>query len=210
MSPDLSAFDNSWYHPGRRRLIVASWFFLGLPLLGSKINPLSSLRRGLLRMFGANIARNVVIKPGVQVKYPWHLSVGCNSWIGENVWIDNLGPVTIGSNVCLSQGAYLCTGNHNWSDAAFGLIVKPISVGDGAWVGAKSVIGPGVDIAECAIAAAGSVVTKSIPAYEIHAGNPATFARQRVFQNSERRIAVARSEAEPLVRAASASGSGTA
>lgn len=182
-SPDLSTYNNSWYKPGRGFLIASAWFFFGLPLLRSKINPLSGLRCVLLRLFGAQIGVSVEIKPGVQVKYPWLLKVGDHTWIGENVWIDNLVPITIGSNVCLSQGAYLCTGNHDWSDPAFGLIVKPINIEDGAWVGAKSIITPGIQIGKCGIAAAGSVVTKDIPAYEIHAGNPAQFLRQRVFKD---------------------------
>ena len=185
VSPDLRTYDNSWYKPGRSFLVASLWFFVGLPIVRSKINPLSGLRRSLLRAFGAKIGEQVEIKPGVQVKYPWLLTVGDHSWIGENVWIDNLVPVTIGSNVCISQGAYFCTGNHDWSDPSFGLIVKPITVADGAWVGAKSIISPGVEIGKCGVAAAGSVVTKTIPAYEIHAGNPAQFSRRRVFQNEE-------------------------
>ena len=184
-SPDLSTYNNSWYKPGRGFAVSSAWFFFGLPLLRSKINPLSGLRRVLLRLFGAQIGSNVEIKPGVQVKYPWLLAVGDHTWIGENVWIDNLVPITIGSNVCISQGAYLCTGNHDWSDPAFGLVVKPITVADGAWVGAKSVITPGVQIGKCGIAAAGSVVTKDILPYEIHAGNPAQFTRQRVFKDDQ-------------------------
>ncbi len=187
-SPDLSTYDNSWYKPGRSLVEASLWFFVGLPILRSKVNPLSSLRRSLLRAFGAKIGKQVEIKPGVQVKYPWHLTVGDYTWIGENVWIDNLVPVTIGGNVCISQGAYFCTGNHDWSDPSFGLIVKPISVDDGAWIGAKSIITPGVEIGKCGVAAAGSVVTKDIPPYEIHAGNPAQFARRRVFQNDEQPV----------------------
>ncbi len=183
--PNLSTYDNSWYKPGRSFLIASIWFFFGLPILRSNLNPLSSLRRVLLRAFGATVGSSVEIKPGVQVKYPWNLTVGDHTWIGENVWIDNLVPITIGSNVCISQGAYLCTGNHDWSDPSFGLIVKPITVGDGAWIGAKSLIAPGIEIGESAIASAGSVVTKDIPAFEIHAGNPAQFIRRRVFQNAD-------------------------
>ena len=134
----------------------------------------------LLRAFGARVGRKVVIKPGVRVKYPWLLEVGDHSWLGEDCWIDNLAAVKIGCNVCISQGAYLCTGNHDWSDPAFGLVVKPITLRDGAWVGARAVIAPGVEIGECGVAAAGSVVTKEIAPYEIHAGNPARFVRRRV------------------------------
>ncbi len=185
MSPDLSRYDNSWYKPGRGLIVSALWFFVGLPLFRCKINPSSAFRRVLLRAFGAQIGRSVEIKPGVQVKYPWHLSVGDFSWLGENVWIDNLTTVTIGSNVCLSQGAYLCTGNHDWADPAFGLMVKPIEIANGGWIGAKAVISPGTEVGECAIAAAGSVVTKSIPPFEIHAGNPAQFVRRRVFRGEQ-------------------------
>jgi putative colanic acid biosynthesis acetyltransferase WcaF len=181
--PNLACYDNSWYSPGRNLLIRSLWFFLGLPTLRSSVVPSSALRRGLLRVFGAHIGKNVVVKPGVVVKYPWLLSVGENSWIGESVWIDNVAQVDIGPNVCISQGAYLCTGNHNWSDPAFGLVLGPIDVQQGAWVGARSIICPAVQVGERAVICAGSVVTKSVPADEVHAGNPASFVRLRQLQN---------------------------
>jgi putative colanic acid biosynthesis acetyltransferase WcaF len=187
---DLSSFDNSWYSPGRSTLIRALWFFVGLPIIRCGLLPSSSVRRIVLRCFGAKLARGIVLKPGVRVKYPWLLSIGENSWIGEDVWIDNLVEVKIGANVCVSQGAYLCTGNHDWSDQSFGLDARPIVLEDGSWVGARSLIGPGVMIGECGIATAGSVVVKSIPAYEIHSGNPAAFARRRILRDidSDRRV----------------------
>ena len=150
--------------------------------------PFSSFRTWILRVFGARIEEGVVIKPGVRVKYPWLLSVGRHSWIGENCWIDNVAPVEIGNNVCISQGAYLCTGNHDWSDPRFGLSVKAIKLGDGSWVGARALICPGVALGECAVAAAGSVVTGNIPDYEIHAGNPAKFVRVRNIEGTAARV----------------------
>jgi putative colanic acid biosynthesis acetyltransferase WcaF len=130
-------------------------------------------------MFGAKVGRGVVIKPGVRVKYPWRLTVGNNTWLGEDCWIDNIADVHIGSNACLSQGSYLCTGNHDWSDTAFPLTAQSIWIEDGAWVGAKAIICPNVTVGEGAIAAAGSVVQRSIPPGEIHSGNPAGFLRLR-------------------------------
>src|SRR5579859_3880583 len=127
---DLASYDNSWYRPGRPFWMQALWFFVGLPLLRCQLIPSSAFRRVLLRTFGATVGRGVVVKTGVRVKYPWRLRVGDYSWIGEDVWIDNLGDVQIGSNVCISQGAYLCTGNHDWSDPAFGLRVQEITIGD--------------------------------------------------------------------------------
>lgn len=181
--PDLGRYDNSWYFPGRNFLIRSLWFFFGLPVLRSSLIPSSVLRRGLLRLFGARIAINVVVKPGVTVKYPWLLSIGENSWIGESVWIDNIAQVDIAANVCVSQGVYLCTGNHNWSDPLFGLVLGPITVNNGAWLGARSIVCPGVSIGERAVVTAGSVVSRNVPDDEIHAGNPARFIRIRQLQN---------------------------
>jgi len=171
---DLAAYDNSWYRPGRPLWMQALWFFFGLPLMRCQFIPSSAFRRVLLRAFGATIGARVVIKPGVRVKYPWRLRIGDHSWIGEDVWLDNIGNVEIGSHVCISQGAYLCTGNHDWSDPAFGLRVQEIAVGDRAWIGAKAIICPGIHLGQGAIAAAGSVLTRSVGDYEIYGGNPAS------------------------------------
>ena len=180
MTPiQLKHYDNSWYHPGGSLLKRSLWFFLGQPLLRAAWIPSSSMRVTLLRLFGARIGRGVVIKPSVDVKYPWHLVVGDDCWIGEHVWIDNLTTVRIGSNVCVSQGAYFCTGNHDWSDPHFGLMISPIQLGDGAWAGAKCFLTPGATLGQGAIAAAGAVVSGTIPDFEIHAGNPASFVKMR-------------------------------
>jgi putative colanic acid biosynthesis acetyltransferase WcaF len=180
----LRDYNNSWYHPGRSRLWQIAWFVVGSPVVRCSILPSSSVRVLVLRAFGAQLGSRVVVKPGVRIKYPWHLIVGDDVWLGESCWLDNLTTVRIGNDVCISQGAYLCTGNHNWSDPAFNLQIEPIELGDGSWVGAKSFLSPGVVVAEGGVAAAGSVVTKSIGAYEIYAGNPATFVRRRRFVNS--------------------------
>lgn len=107
----LRSYDNSWYDPGRSSPWRAAWFLLGSPLFRSHLLPSSALRVTLLRLFGARIGQRVVIRHDVNVKYPWHLVVGDDCWIGERVWIDSLTTVRIGNDCCLSQGAYLCTGN---------------------------------------------------------------------------------------------------
>ena len=184
VEPDLSSYDNSWYSPQRGQFVRSVWFFMGLPILRSRMLPSSSIRSFLLRLFGASVGRGVVLKPGVRVKYPWLLSIGDYSWVGEEVWIDNLTMVTIGTNVCISQAAYICTGNHDWSDRSFGLQVKAVALEDGSWVGAKALVCPGVTIGRCAVVAAGSVVTSDIPSYEIHGGNPTQFLKRREFREA--------------------------
>jgi putative colanic acid biosynthesis acetyltransferase WcaF len=175
---DLSRFIPT-YRAGRSQAVCALWFFAGLPLLRCAIIPSSGFRRWLLRLFGATLGAGVVIKPGARVKYPWLLRAGNHCWIGEDCWIDNLALVDLGSNVCISQGAYLCTGSHDWSDPAFALITRPISVRDGAWICARAFVGPGVEVGEGAVVAAGTVATKNIPPYAVYAGNPAVKVGKR-------------------------------
>lgn len=169
----LDQFDNKWYHPGRSKVVQGLWFFLGLPLLRSTMIPCSSFRRVLLRAFGATIGRGVVLKPGVRVKYPWLLQVGDHAWIGEDCWIDNLALVSIGPHACLSQGVYLCTGNHDWNDYAFALQVGPIHIRDGAWLAAKAIVAPGIEIGQDAVVGLGAVVVNAVSSADVVSGNPA-------------------------------------
>ena|ERR1700676_4081581 len=178
---DLSQFENSSYNPGRSWIVRAIWFFVGHPLLRSSVLPSSTFRRALLQLFGAQIGKGVVIKPGFRVKYPWFLRAGNHCWFGEDAWIDNLAMVTIGDHVCISQAAYLCTGNHDWADPTFKLVVQPIQIHHSAWVGARASVAPGSVIGEGAVVGLGAVVGGSIPPYEVYAGNPAKFIRRRLI-----------------------------
>ena len=175
---DLSKFNNSWYKPGSalKRFV---WYCKNAVLLKSSFPWPNSLKIFALRFFGAKIGKGVLIKPCVNIKYPWFLEIGDNVWIGEKVWIDNLGKVKIGSNVCLSQGAMLLCGNHNYKKETFDLIVGDITLGDGVWVGAKSVVCPGVTMKSHSILTVGSVLTKDTEAYGIYQGNPAAYVKQR-------------------------------
>ena len=135
----------------------------------------------MLRLFGAKIGKEVEIKPCVNIKYPWWLTIGNEVWIGENVWIDCLIPITIGNNVCISQGAILLTGSHNYKRPTFDLITKEVILEDGVWIGAFAVINAGVVAASHAVLTSGSVATKNLEAYSIYQGNPAVKIRSRII-----------------------------
>ena len=105
----------------------------------------SSVKAAILRVFGAKVGRGFVCKPRVSIKYPWFLNIADNVWLGECVWIDNHCDVNIGSNVCISQGAYIFTGNHDWNDPAFSFFAKPVSIGSSAWITAFQRVGPGTE-----------------------------------------------------------------
>ncbi|MDD2539602.1 MAG: WcaF family extracellular polysaccharide biosynthesis acetyltransferase [Desulfuromonadaceae bacterium] len=181
MKVDFSKFDNLWYKPGRSIMMQVLWYFINVLFLKNPLNPSSGLKVMFLRIFGAQIGKCVVIKPSISVKYPWNLKVGDYSWIGEYAWFDSLDTIKIGCNCCISQGAYFCTGNHDWTDPAFGLIVKPIIVEDGGWVGARATVLPGVTIGTHSIITAGSVVSKDTEPYMIYSGNPLVLVKKRVI-----------------------------
>lgn len=174
----LDLFDNINFQRGASRSKEFCWLVFSGCFFSTWL-PGSRWRISFLRMFGAHIGQNVVIKPHVRIKFPWRLTVGNFCWIGEGVWIDNLASVSLGDHVCLSQGAYFCTGSHDWSRRSFDLIVKPIRIDSHAWVGAKSYVGPGVCIGEGTVLSFGSTATRSLPSWAICSGNPANLIKKR-------------------------------
>jgi putative colanic acid biosynthesis acetyltransferase WcaF len=178
---DLSTYNNAPFHPGGTAFKRFWWYYLNAFFLKTSLVPSNSFKAFLLRSFGATVGKNVTIKPGVNVKYPWHLTIGHDTWIGENVWIDCLVPVSIGSNVCISQGAVLLTGNHNYKKTTFDLIVSGFILEDGVWIGAGAMVNPGVKAHSHAVLSSGSVATQDLEAYGIYQGNPAVKKQDRVI-----------------------------
>lgn len=166
---------------GASKLKQLLWYMVNTIFFKSSFSIISGIKIFLLRLFGCKIGKGVVIKPCVNIKYPWKLSVGDYSWIGEEVWIDNLCEVTIGNSVTLSQGAMLLTGNHDYKLESFDLILKSIKLEDGVWIGAKAVVCPGVVCESHAVLTVASVAVKNLEAYGIYQGNPAQFLKQRVI-----------------------------
>ncbi len=161
------------------------WYFVNAVVFKSYWLPVNGIKVLLLRLFGAKVGGGVFIKPNVNIKYPWFLEIGNHVWIGEEVWIDNLAQVKIGDNVCLSQGAMLLTGNHDYRKETFDLIVMGIVLEEGAWIGAKAIVCPGVVCHSHSLLAVGSVATNNLEGYSIYQGNPAVKVRERE-QTAER------------------------
>ena len=180
---DLSKFNNDFYHPGGSTVKRSLWFMVNVLFFICPLTPFNSLKVFWLRLFGAKVGAGVVIKPSVNIKYPWNLEIGKHVWIGENVWIDNLGKVVIKDNACISQGAFLLCGNHNYKKETFDLVVSQIIIEDGVWIGAKSIVCPGVVCQSHAVLSVGSVAVKNLEPYSIYQGNPAVKIRERVFEN---------------------------
>tara|TARA_B110000908_G_C10221521_1_gene435617 strand:+ start:339 stop:887 length:549 start_codon:yes stop_codon:yes gene_type:complete len=175
---NLDKFDNGWYKPASK-LKNWFWYFTNLLFFKTTFPFPSTIKVKILKAFGSTVGNAVVIKPNVNIKYPWFLTVGDNCWVGENVWIDNLALVTIGNNVCLSQGTYLVTGSHDYKKEAFDLLLGEIVLEDGVWIGANATVCPNVVCKSHSVLAVGSIATQNLNDYGIYQGNPARFKRKR-------------------------------
>ncbi|MBP5369530.1 MAG: WcaF family extracellular polysaccharide biosynthesis acetyltransferase [Bacteroidales bacterium] len=176
---DLQKYTKGGYSPGRSFITRALWYVVCHTFYSTPLFPLNGIKRLILKMFGAKIGKNVVIKPRVVIKYPWLLSIGDNSWIGEGAWIDNLAQVTIGKNCCISQGVLIETGSHNYKQIDFKLITAPVILEDGVWLCAKSIVTAGTVCQSHSVLAAGSVAPIKMLPYSIYKGNPAVKIKER-------------------------------
>ena len=175
---NLSRYNNSWYNPGNAVKRVL-WYYTNLIFFKSGWFPFYGLKVSLLKLYGAKVGNAVLIKPFVNIKYPWFLIIGNNVWIGEEVWIDNLALVTIGDNVCISQGVLLLTGSHNYKLEAFDLIVNPITLEDSVWICAKAIVCSGIVCRKNSMITAGSVITADCDENGIYKGNPGVKIKMR-------------------------------
>ena len=180
MRTNLHLFDpRRGYILGRSRLTFATWYLFKRIFFLSSLPWPYVLKAFILRAFGASVGPKLVLKPCVNIHIPWKLTVGCNVWIGEGVRILNLAPVSIGSNVCISQDSFLCAGGHDYRDVSFSYRNAPIFIGDGAWIQARVFLGAGVSVGAEAVVKACSVVSGEIACNTIVSGFPARLCGQR-------------------------------
>lgn len=180
LTTNLASFSNKDFNIGAGFIKQVLWFATNCIFFKSA-NPINISKVWLLKIFGAKVGNGLVIKPRTNIKYPWKLKIGDNCWIGEAVWIDNLDEVVLENNVCISQGALLLTGNHNFKKQTFDLVTKPIHIKDGAWIGAKAVVTQGVVVGSHAVLSVLSVASKNLNDYGVYKGNPAILVGERVI-----------------------------
>lgn len=171
-------FNKGTFSVGAPPVKVQLWYLVSLVCFRSGLIPFSTVLVLILRAFGSKIGKYVRIKPGAYIRYPWKFEMGDHSWLAD-CYVDNLDHVILGKNVCVSQGAMLLTGNHDFTKPEFDLITKPIVLEDGVWIGAKSVVCPGVRANSHAVLTVGSIATKDLEAYSIYRGHPAYKIKNR-------------------------------
>lgn len=157
---------------GKSKLYVQLWWLVQAILIGLSPQVCYGWRRFWLRMFGASIGKKVLVRPSVKITYPWKVSIGDYSWIGDDVVFYSLGEIEIGSNTVISQKSYLCTGSHDYTKETFDIFAKKITVGNGCWLATDVFVAPGITIEDGAVIGARSSVFKNIETNTINIGSP--------------------------------------
>ncbi|TVR53720.1 MAG: colanic acid biosynthesis acetyltransferase WcaF [Puniceicoccaceae bacterium] len=164
---------------GRPGWVEALWYLAKSVFFLSALPWPQFIKHGLLRAFGARVGTGVNIKPRVNIHFPWKLELGDWSWLGEEAFILNFEPVRIGRHACVSQRVFLCGGNHDYRRPDFAFRNGPITIDDGAWIGAQAFVGPGVTVGIDAVVTAGSIVTRNLPPGMVCSGNPCVPVKPR-------------------------------
>jgi putative colanic acid biosynthesis acetyltransferase WcaF len=175
----LATFKEELFTSNSMKIKYGIWLLVSNYIFLTNIPFPSIFKVFILKLFGAKIGNGVVIKPFVKIKFPWLLSIKDDVWLGENVWLDNLSLVTIGSNVCISQNSIILTGNHNYKKDSFDLITNPITIEDEVWIGANCFITNGITLQKKSVILVSSTVTHSTDEGGIYKGNPAVKVKNR-------------------------------
>lgn len=175
----LGDFDPGDFNRGAGKPKEICWYLFKMFFFLTAFPYPSTLKVAILRMFDAKIGKGVIIKPRVNIVFPWKLRIGNDVWLGEEVILLNFEQITIGNDVCISQRTFLCGGNHDFKEPSMPYRNGPIILEDGVWIGASCFVGPGITISVDTVVSAGSVITTSLMANAIYKGNPAVFVKER-------------------------------
>lgn len=177
---DLSSFTMPPGFRGRSAVTVQLWWIVQALLFRPSPQFMYGWRRWLLRRFGAEIGSGVILRPTMRVQFPWKVSIGDYAWIGDDVVLYSLGPITIGEHAVISQKSYLCTGSHDPLRKDFPIFHRAIVVEPECWIATDVYVGPGVTIGRGAVVGARSSVFRDLAGGTIYVGSPAKPIRDRL------------------------------
>ncbi len=180
---DLASFQLPPGFRGRSGFVVQIWWLVQGVFFGLSPQFMYGWRRWLLRLFGAKIGKGVLVRSSARITYPWKLSIGDYSWVGDNSVLYNLGQIDIGSNVAIAHHVYLCTGFHDYECPEFTIKASPVIIEDEVWLTNDVFISPGVTIGHGSVVGARSSVLTDLPPMMLCYGNPAKPVRPRLCED---------------------------
>ncbi|MEY4473289.1 MAG: hypothetical protein RL671_1593 [Pseudomonadota bacterium] len=161
------------------RLARVAWGLAWLVLARFTPPPLHGWRRLVLKVFGAKVGPGVRVHGSARIWLPMNLELGENCLIGPAVNLYNQGQIIVGARSVISQGAHVCASSHDIADPNFQLILRPIRIGEGAWVASEAFVGPGVTVGDRAVIGARAALFDDATADGVYLGNPACLIKQR-------------------------------
>lgn len=179
---DLSKYFTPMDFRGKSKIVVQLWWIVYALLFKPSPQVMYGWRRFLLRLFGAKIGKKVIIRPSAEITYPWKVSIGNYSWIGDNVVLYSLGEIEIGNHAVVSQRCYLCTGSHDYKKIDFPIYAKKITIEDCCWLATDVYVAPGVTIMTGTVIGARSSVFKSLSPKKVCVGSPAKIIKDRISE----------------------------
>ena len=179
---DLNKFTLPKNFRGRNVFVVQLWWLVQGTFFKMSPQFMYGFRRFLLRLFGAKIGKKVIIRPTVRITYPWKVSIGNYSMVGDDVVLYSFGDIEIGDNVVISQKSYLCTGSHDYLQIDFPIFAKKITIENQCWLATDVFVAPGITIKEGTVVGSRSSVYKDLPANKVCVGNPAKIIRERLSE----------------------------
>jgi len=179
---DLKAYKTPKNFRGKSSLTVQIWWLIQSTLFACSPQFFYGWRRFLLRIFGAKIGEGVIIRPSAKITYPWKVSIGDYSWIGDEVILYSLGEIEIGKNTVISQRSYICTGSHHYTKTNFPIYAKKTVIEDECWLATDVFVAPGLLIERGTVVGARSSVFKDLNSLSVYAGSPAKFIKKREIE----------------------------
>ena len=179
---ELNTFKLPKNFRGRSGLVVQLWWIIDFFFF--KLSPqfMYGWRRWLLKLFGAKIGVGVIIRPTVSITYPWKVSIGDYSWIGDDVVLYSLGEIKIGKNAVVSQKSYICSASHDYGKSDFPIWSKKVTIEDECWLATDVYVAPGVTIGQGTVIGARSSVFKDLPSGKVCTGCPAKIIKDREYE----------------------------
>lgn len=166
-----SAYASPWSLGSRVKVLL--WEICWSLLCGWTPKPFNGWRLFWIRRFGGTVDGVAFVHGRASIIRPWNLTLRERACLGDGAVAYCLDRIELGAGATAAQGAYLCTGTHDFNDPHTPLKTAAISIGANAFVGLRAIVLPGVAVGSGCVIGAGSVVSRDTDAWAIYGGNPA-------------------------------------
>lgn len=176
---DLSTFALPEGFRGKGALTVQLWWGVQATLFRHSPQIFYGWRRFLLRAFGAKIGKGVLVRPTARITYPWKVTIGDWSQVGDGTELYSLGRIEIGAHTVVSQGCYICAAGHDPASNSFAIYQSRVVIEDEVWLASQCFVMPGVTVRKGTFCKVRTLVTSDTEEGTVYAGSPGRAVAKR-------------------------------